>query len=483
MPTPGRGDTHDLAYLEGDDMAVAVIGTGHVGLITAVSMAILGHRVIATDIDREKIERMSRGEAPFFEPGLEEALEAELGTGRLRFTTDAAEAVEEAEVVFLCVGTPPRHDGEANLIALEHSATVIARGAKRDPVVVEKSTVPAGTADRLRLTLTLESGGRRFEVVSNPEFLREGTALADSLHPDRIVVGAESDRGRAVMQRLYAPLTARGCPLLETDIPTAELAKHASNAFLALKISFANALARISERAGADISSVVEVMGADPRIGRAFLSAGLGYGGFCFPKDVAALERLAARLGYDFPLLREVARLNDEAIETVVHTIQEALWNLDGKRVAVLGLAFKPGTDDVRFSPALALSSALLDAGAIVVGYDPQADRTAKEELPRLEIAGDPYEAATGAHCVVLSTDWDEFRLLDLARLRAAMVYPVLVDGRNMLDPDEVTAAGLAYHGMGKPPRRSAEPAASSEHAVPGEAVGEDPVSPEVITS
>lgn len=440
-----------------EPMDVAVIGTGHVGLITAVSMAILGHRVVATDIDHEKIERMSRGEAPFFEPGLEEALEAELLTDRLRFTADTADAVGEAEVVFICVGTPPRHDGQANLIALEHSATAIARHATRNPVVVEKSTVPAGTADRLRSTLMLESGGERFDVVSNPEFLREGTALADAMHPDRIVVGAESDRGRTMMQRLYSPLTARGCPLLETDIPTAELAKHASNAFLAMKISFANALARISERAGADISSVVDVMGADPRIGRAFLSAGLGYGGFCFPKDVAALERLAARLGYDFALLREVARLNDEAVETVVSTIEEALWNLDGKRIAVFGLAFKPGTDDVRFSPALALSRTLLDAGANVVGYDPQAAHTAKDELPEIGIAQDPYEAAAGAHCVVLATDWDEFRGLDLERLRAAMSYPVFVDGRNLFDPGEIAAAGLTYYGMGKPPRPGAE--------------------------
>jgi UDPglucose 6-dehydrogenase len=454
-------DTPTSEVPPGGPMDVAVIGTGHVGLITAVSMATVGHRVVATDIDAEKIGLLTRGETPFYEPGLEQALRSELGAGRLRFTIDAADAVGDAEVVFICVGTPPRADGEANLIAMERSASEIARHASRDPVVIEKSTVPAGTADRLRTTLHRESGGRAFEVVSNPEFLREGTALADSLHPDRIVVGAESDRGRAVLRRLYEPFTARGCPLMETDIPTAELAKHASNAFLALKISFANALARISERAGADVTAVVDVMGADPRIGRSFLSAGLGYGGFCFPKDVAALERLAARLGYEFPLLREVARLNDEAVDAVARKVEEALWNLDGKRVALLGLAFKPGTDDVRFSPALALARALIAAGAVVVACDPRAAPGAKEELPELEIAPDAYEAATGAHCVVLATEWDEFRGIDLVRLRDVMAYPVLVDGRNAFDPVDVVAAGFAYYPTGRPMRPQAAEARS----------------------
>jgi UDPglucose 6-dehydrogenase len=301
-----------------DPMDVAVIGTGHVGLITAVAMSVTGHRVVATDVDDDKIARLTEGEPHFYEPGLEEALERQLASGRLRFSSDPSMTVGDAEVVFICVGTPPRADGEANLLAMETAASMIARHARRSPVVVEKSTVPAGTADRVRQTMVRDSGGTHFEIVSNPEFLREGSALHDSLHPDRIVVGGESEHALSVMRRLYEPITSQGCRLIEVDRATAELAKHTSNAFLALKISFANALARLSERAGADVTAIVDVMGSDPRIGPAFLSAGLGYGGFCFPKDVAALERLSTRLGYPFPLLGEVARLNDEAVEAVV---------------------------------------------------------------------------------------------------------------------------------------------------------------------
>lgn len=432
-------------------MDVAVIGTGHVGLITAVSMSVAGHRVVATDVDEDKIARLSKGEPHFFEPGLVESLEMQLATGRLHFSSDPTETVGNAQVVFICVGTPPRADGEANLVAMESAASMIARHARRAPVVVEKSTVPAGTADRVRHTMQRESGGTQFEVVSNPEFLREGSALHDSLHPDRIVVGAESDLAFDVMRRLYEPITSQGCRLIEVDRATAELAKHTSNAFLALKISFANALARLSERAGADVTAIVDVMGSDPRIGPAFLSAGLGYGGFCFPKDVAALERLSSRLGYPFPLLREVARLNDEAVEAVALKIEEALWNLEGKRVAMLGLAFKPQTDDVRFSPALALARILMQRGAEVVGYDPQAIEEAAREVPEMQFASDAYEAVDGAHCAVVATEWGEFLELDLSALRARMAYPVIVDGRNLFDPAEMVAAGFSYYSVGRP--------------------------------
>jgi UDPglucose 6-dehydrogenase len=432
-------------------MQVAVMGTGHVGLVTCVALSSLGHDVIGTDVDAEKIALLSGGASPFYEPGLEEALGREMAAGRLSFTTLPSEALRDAEVVFICVGTPARSDGEANLVAMESSAREIARHARDGVVVVEKSTVPAGTAERVRATLAREREGLRFDVASNPEFLREGTALQDALAPDRIVIGVESEWARHVLRRLYGPLTERGYALIETDIATAELAKHASNAFLALKISFANALARICERAGADVVSVARVMGADQRISRAFLNAGLGYGGYCFPKDVAALARLASRLGYEFTLLREVERLNEEAVGAAVAKVEEALWNLEDKRVAILGLAFKPDTDDVRFSPALALARRLLTAGARVVGFDPRAMANAKQELPELEMASDPYEAATEAHCVVLATEWEEFRRLDLAALRAVMTYPVLVDGRNALDPVRVAAAGFTYHPMGRP--------------------------------
>jgi UDPglucose 6-dehydrogenase len=432
-------------------MKVAVMGTGHVGLVTGVAFASLGHDVVATDIDGEKIRLLQDGVSPFYEAGLEDALRREMATGRLAFTLEPAEALREAEAVFVCVGTPARANGEANLVAMESSAREIARHATDGVVVVEKSTVPAGTAERVRNTLARERPGLRFDVASNPEFLREGTALQDALVPDRIVIGVESEHARDVLRRLYRPLTDRGYRLMETDIATAELAKHASNAFLSLKISFANALARICERAGADVTAVADVMGADPRIGRAFLNAGLGYGGYCFPKDVMALERLAARLGYEFPLMREVARLNDEAVGAAAAKVEEALWNLEDKRVAILGLAFKPGTDDIRFSPALALARRLLDDGAHVVGFDPQAAADAKQDLPGLEIASGPYEAASGAHCLVVATEWPEFRDLDLAELKRVMAYPVIVDGRNALDADAAAKAGFTYYPMGRP--------------------------------
>ncbi len=434
-------------------MKVAVIGTGHVGLVTCVALATIGHDVIGNDIDKERIALLNRGTPPFYEPGLEEALAREMAAGRLAFTPDAGDAVHDASVVFICVGTPARADGEASLLAVERSATQIARHAGDEVVVVEKSTVPAGTADRLRLTLAREGRGQRFDIASNPEFLREGSALQDALEPDRIVVGVESERASTVMRLLYEPLTRKGSRFIEADIRTAELAKHASNAFLALKISFANALARICERAGADVEAVADVMGTDPRIGRAFLNAGLGYGGYCLPKDVAALERLSARLGYEFPMLRDIDRLNREAVEAVAKKVEEALWNLEEKRICLLGLAFKPGTDDVRLSPALELARQLIASGASVVGCDPRAGENAKEELPGLEVSDDPYTAAAGAHCLVVATEWEEFRQLDLTALREAMAYPVVVDGRNLFDPLEMSNAGFSYYPTGRPRR------------------------------
>jgi UDPglucose 6-dehydrogenase len=433
-------------------MKVAVIGTGHVGLVTSVALASLGHEVVGADADQEKMALLERGDPPFYEPGLQEALDTETAARRLSFNGDPAAALAGAEVIFICVGTPARANGKPNLVAIETAALGIARHATDGVVVVEKSTVPAGTADRVRLTIQRENPRLKFDVVSNPEFLREGTAIEDTLRPNRVLIGAESERGFEVMRRLYQPLIRSGCPLLETDIPTAELAKHASNAFLALKISFANALARVCERAGADVVAVTDVMGADPRIGRAFLDAGLGYGGFCFPKDVVALERLAKSLGYDFPLLREIARLNEEAVEAVADKVEQALWNLEEKRVAILGLAFKPGTDDVRFSPPLALASRLFASGAQVAGYDPRAGANAKDQLPELEVTNDAYAAATGAHCLVVGTDWEEFRHLDLRSLKAVMTYPIVVEGRKVFDPAALAAAGFVHYPVGRPP-------------------------------
>jgi UDPglucose 6-dehydrogenase len=431
-------------------MRVAVIGTGHVGLVTCVVLAEIGHDVKGTDSDQERIAGLQRGLPPFYEPGVQALLARYLTDGRIGFTHSIAEAVTDAEVVFICVGTPPRADGEANLLAVERAARDIARHASPGTLVVEKSTVPAGTAERVRLTLARQRPDAGFEVACNPEFLREGTALQDSLHPDRILVGADAPHAFEVLRHLYTPLIDAGYRLIETDLATAELAKHASNAFLALKVSFINAIARLCERTGADVVTVAEVMGADPRIGSAFLQAGLGYGGFCLPKDIPAFERFAAQAGYDFPLLKEVARINEEAVTAAVGRVHEALWNLEGKHVAVLGVAYKPGTDDVRLSPAIELARRLLGAGARVVAYDPQASTGARTELAGLEIAPTAYDAVTGAHCLVVGTAWDEFLDLDLPRLRSLMSYPIVVDARNLFDPTRMREAGFDYYPLGR---------------------------------
>jgi UDPglucose 6-dehydrogenase len=443
MPRPAP-----LEYRQ--SMKVAVVGMGHVGLPTAVSLATLGHDVVATDVDRAKVAQLVAGRLPFYEPGLDGLLRASVASGHLRFTEETWTVAVGQDVAFICVGTPPRANGEANLMAVERAATELAVNATTDLVVVEKSTVPAGTAARIELTLRRHNPDRRFAVVSNPEFLREGRAIEDALKPGRILVGSDSPGALSIMCELYAPLVDGGARLIETDVRTAELAKHACNAFLAMKISYANALATICELAGADVVAVADTMGADPRIGREFLNPGLGYGGYCFPKDLAAFRALAGRLGYDFRLLDEIARINDEAIERAMSKIQSVLWNLEEKRIAVLGLAFKPETDDVRFSPAIALVRRLTAAGASVVGYDPRATANAQKEIPDLEVTDDPFEALRGAHCAVLCTEWAEFGYLDLGRAKDLMALPILVDGRNALDPGAAASAGFTYLPTGR---------------------------------
>ena len=440
-------------------MRVCVIGTGHVGLVTAASMAAIGHDVVGVDTDREKIEWLQRGVSPFFEPGLQELLDRVRGEERLSFTTEIGEGVAGADVIFICVGTPARASGEANLFAVERAAQEAVRHISGRPVIVEKSTVPAGTARRIKRTVLRERPelADQVEVVSNPEFLREGKAVDDSLNPDRILVGAESDWAIEVMRRLYAPLTDKGAPLIHTNIDTAELSKHACNAFLALKVSYINALARLCEKTNADVVSVAEVMGSDARIGPAFLNAGLGWGGYCFPKDIQAFEHLATRHGYDFPLLKEVARINDEAVDAALDKIRDMLWNLEEKRIALWGLAFKPGTDDVRFAPPLALARKLLDENATVIGYDPEAGHNAKNDFPEIEIASDPYQAVEGAHCLVLCTEWDEFKGADMARVKELLAYPIVIDGRNLFDRDEMNRLGFSYCPTGRPRDRRAE--------------------------
>lgn len=434
-------------------MRVGIIGVGHVGLVTSAALGELGHQVVAMDLDRVKIDLLRSGKSPFYEPGLDDLIAKQVGAGRLRFEPDPELAVRDANVLFICVGRPTTAAGDASLTAVEAVGREVARHAMTGVVIAEKSTVPPGTADRLRLTIARERPGLEFSVVANPEFLREGHAVQDTLRPDRIVVGSDDPGGFQAMRELYRPLVDLGIPLIETDVRTAELSKLASNAFLAAKISFANSLARLAEVTGADVVRITEVMGADTRIGPAFLQAGLGFGGYCLPKDTQTLERIAGRAGYDFGLLRSVMLVNEEAVATVAAKVEEAVWNLEGKRIALLGLAFKAGTEDTRGAPGLVLARRFIAEGAVVVGHDPMAAAEARAALPELEIAEDPYEAVTGAHCVVICTDWPEYRELDLDRVRDLTAYPVVVDGRNALDPDRAELAGLTYIPVGRPTR------------------------------
>ncbi len=432
-------------------MKVAVIGVGHVGLVTAATLAHFGHEVLGLDEDASKIESLERGVAPFYEPGLQDLLDEVLGSGKLRFTRDAARAIDGADCAFICVGTPARADGEANLLAVEKAALAVAGNATGDIVVIQKSTVPVSTADRLHLMFA-KATIHNVRLVSSPEFLREGAAVEDSLNPDRILVGSDDPRAHELMKELYAPVLGDSCRYFEVDIHTAELAKHACNAFLALKISFANALARVCEASGADVDAVADIMGSDHRIGREFLNAGLGYGGYCFPKDLLAFKAVAGRLGYEFGLLEEVIKINRGALQAAVDKIKDALWNVESKKILLLGLSFKPGTDDVRESPSLNLARALTRLGANVVGHDPQANKFAVRELPGLQVVDDLYEGADGAHCIVICTEWPEFKDLDLVRLKGIVTLPIIVDGRNLLNEEAVVGAGFSYIPTGRPP-------------------------------
>jgi len=447
-------------------MRVAVIGTGYVGLVTGACLAAVGHDVVGMDDNPAKIAVLGQGGLPIYEPHLADLVAQTTRAGRLRFTTDVAEAVRDAAVIFICVNTPPRPDGEADLSYVESATRRIAEHATRDTLLVEKSTVPVQTGQWIQKTLALyaKRPGLTFDVASNPEFTREGMAVEDFLHPDRLVLGVASPTAEALLRALYAPIVEgrfacpvhpdcrldRAVPVLVTDIASAELIKHAANSFLALKITFANAVADVCEAAGADILEVVKGVGLDKRIGRAFLNAGLGFGGSCFPKDLRAFVKIAERTGYDFTLLKEVTRLNAQRQAQVVEKLRQALWILQGKRIGLWGLAFKPHTDDVREAPALALARRLLDEGAHVQGYDPQAGVKAQEAVPALTVCPDPYAAAAGAEALVLCTEWPEFAELDFARLKAGMVRPLILDGRNALDRAALTALGFEVLGIGR---------------------------------
>jgi len=436
-------------------MNVCVIGSGYVGLVTGACLAEVGHSVCCVDSDLGKVQRLSEGRIPIYEPGLDQLVAKNTAAGTLRFTHDIADGMNAARVVFICVGTPPTPSGEADLSFVEAVATAVAHALTEYTVIVEKSTVPVRTGERIKQTITRNNiNGVEFDVVSNPEFLREGSAVKDFLAPDRIVVGAESERAAEVMRELYRPIVTGNSyevPIIITDVNSAELIKHASNSFLALKISYANALSHICELSGADVSKVTEGMGLDKRIGRHFLSAGVGFGGSCFPKDVAAFYQISKELGYEFSLLKHILEINNAQKLLPVRKLKQALWVLKDKTVAVLGIAFKPNTDDIREAPALDCIRELLGEGAAVRAYDPQAMERAREVLPNITFCTDPYECASGADAVVLMTEWDEFLTLDLPRLRDMMKHPIMVDGRNVFKPHKMRKMGFEYYSVGRP--------------------------------
>ena len=436
-------------------MKTTVIGVGHVGLVTAAALARWGHDVVGMDDDASKIEALRDGRVPFHEDGLEALVAEGMDAGRLRFTTDVADAVDGAEVVFVCVGTPSLPGGGPNLSYVEAVGRNVAAHATGDVVLVEKSTVPANTGARLGEVVAreqqLHGAPVRVEVASNPEFLREGTAVQDTLHPDRVVYGTGSDWARDRLREVYATLVAEdGCPVVETDVPTAELIKHASNAFLATRISFINQVARICERVGADVEVVAEGMGHDVRIGKHFLRAGLGYGGSCFPKDVDAFIHLAREVGEDFHMLEAVREVNTSMRTLVLEKLERELWHLDQKVVTILGAAFKPGTDDLREAPGLHLAEALIERGASVRLWDPVALPQVREQYPQHTAVEDLHEAVRGAHAVVVATEWEQLAELTPEVLLDLLAYPIVVDGRNVFDPNSMREAGLHYHPVGR---------------------------------
>lgn len=431
-------------------MKLTIIGSGYVGLTTGACFAEVGHHVMCVDNDPKKIESLLAGRIPIYEPGLDTIVRKNVVSKRLQFTTNTEEGVNFGEVIFIAVPTPPQPDGSVDLSFIEKVAREIAVCLDSYRVVVDKSTVPVKTGERVAHTIRRYAKvGVEFDIVSNPEFLREGSAVDDLMNPDRIVIGSNSDRALAVMQKVYEPFVA---PVLVTDINSAELIKHAANSFLALKISYINAISEICEVSGADVEKVAEGIGMDKRIGRSFLNAGLGYGGSCFPKDIAAFIAIAEQLNTPFTLLKEVQKINAHQFNRFLDSVREALWVLKEKKIAVWGISFKPNTDDVRSSVAVNIIEALVAEGADVTAYDPKAMEKFKE-LPvsaKVKLAESPLEAARGAEALIIATEWPEFTCLDLAELRDAMRAPLIFDGRNLLDPSAAAAYGFQYRGIGR---------------------------------
>ena len=441
-------------------MKVCVIGSGYVGLVTGSCLAEIGHTVTCVDSDERKIEMLRGGTIPIFEPGLEEVVARNCTEGRLRFSQSIPDGMQGAQVVFICVGTPPTASGEADLSFVEAVSTAVAHELAEYTVIVEKSTVPVRTGERVKQTITRNNVNNvEFDVVSNPEFLREGSAVGDFLAPDRIVVGAETERAAAVMRELYEPIAKkhpREVPIIITDVNSAELIKHASNSFLALKISYINAVSQICELSGADVGKVAEGMGLDKRIGKGFLSAGAGFGGSCFPKDVAAFRQIAGELGYEFGLLKEVLDINELQKLLPVKKAKQALWVLKDKTIAVLGLAFKPNTDDIREAPALCCIRELLKEHAKVRACDPQAVEGTREVFPDITYCENAYDCVEGADAVLVMTEWDEFAKLDLPKVLRLMKHPIFIDGRNLFDPQQMHEVGFEYYSIGRPQKSRA---------------------------
>ncbi len=433
-------------------MNITVVGTGYVGLVTGACFSDWGHHVLCVDNDENKVKMLKQLKMPIYEDGLEELVQRNVAAGRLHFTSSIEEGTQFAEVIFIAVGTPPGYRGAANMSYVEQVARQVAEHMTAYRLLVEKSTVPVNTHEQVKRTVNkyLRSD-IPFDVASNPEFLKEGTAIEDAYNPDRIVVGVESDRAAQLMRDIYEPIIKKtNCPFLVMNPASAELTKHASNSFLAMKISFINAVARVCEMAGANVEQVAQGMGLDKRIGPQFLKAGVGYGGSCFPKDVDAFVQIADHLGYNFELLKEVQRVNKTQREHLMQKLQRELWVIQDKVVAVLGLAFKPGTDDVRESPSLYFVPQLIEAGAKLRLWDPVAEERFAQLYPQERYLKDPIECARGADLLLILTDWPEVKQLDLDKLKDAMKCPVIVDGRNVFDPAAVRAKGFTYHSIGR---------------------------------
>lgn len=429
-------------------MKIAIVGTGYVGLVSGTCFAEVGHEVICVDNDKKKVETLRAGKIPIYEPGLEELIKKNVAAGRLRFTDSIQEGVDQSLVVFIAVPTPPQPDGSVDLTYIEKVAREIAAVMKEYRVIVDKSTVPVKTGDRVAQTIGRYTQNKiPFDVVSNPEFLREGSAVADLMNPDRVVVGSDSDRANQIMKEIYEPFKA---PIMVTDLNSAELIKHAANSFLALKISYINAVSVICELSGANVDMVAEGMGADKRIGRAFLNAGIGYGGSCFPKDLSAFTKISEDLGYDFRLLKEVAEINRMQKIRFLKQIRDTLWVLKDKKIGMLGLAFKGNTDDVRCSVAMDLAELMVKEGASVRVYDPEGMEKAKQLQPNLIYCKTAEEVAEGVEALVVATEWNQFKDLDWKSMKSKMMSPHLFDGRNLLDPQKMKDLGFDYHSIGR---------------------------------